>query len=178
MFWTAAALLLVERASYVWIARSPDHFRTWSAKMPGTLGEDPVLAVECLFCAFKVIQIGVFAWWCYTFGGIVDEHGAGTALGVAAIAAGQALNAIVFYRLGREGVFYGGEFGRAVPWFTSFPFSLFRHPQYVGTVLSIWGAFLLVRFPAGDWWLLPALETIYYAVGARLERGPMSAQEA
>jgi methylene-fatty-acyl-phospholipid synthase len=83
---------------------------------------------------------------------------------------GQALNVSVFYRLGSEGVFYGRRFGRPVSWIRAFPFSWTDHPQYVGTVLTIWGVFLFMRFPNPDWIVLPALETVYYALGARFER--------
>jgi len=54
----------------------------------------------------------------------------------------------------------------------AFPFSLLSHPQYVGTVLTIWGAFLLLRFPHDDWYALPVLETIYYTAGAWFEVPP------
>ena len=36
-------------------------------------------------------------------------------------------------------------------------------------MLTIWGGFLLVRFPHEDWYALPALETIYYLAGMWLE---------
>jgi hypothetical protein len=36
-------------------------------------------------------------------------------------------------------------------------------------VLTIWGFFLGMRFPHDDWFMLPVLETLYYAVGAQLE---------
>ena len=52
----------------------------------------------------------------------------------------------------------------------AFPFSWLRHPQYVGTVLTIWGLFLTVRFPHDDWYVLPVLETVYYAVEAYFEQ--------
>ena len=50
-------------------------------------------------------------------------------------------------------------------------------PQYVGTVLSIWGFFLVMRFPHDDWLVLPVLETIYYTLGARLERERFTASD-
>jgi phosphatidyl-N-methylethanolamine N-methyltransferase len=50
-----------------------------------------------------------------------------------------------------------------------FPYSVLSHPQYVGAVLTIWGLFLMLRFPAADWYLLPLLETVYYAAGSCLE---------
>ena len=83
---------------------------------------------------------------------------------------GQILNVSVFYRLGKVGVYYGVRFGHPVPWCNDFPFLLLRHPQYVGAVMSIWGFFLIMRFPHGDWFVLPALETVYYAMGAYYEQ--------
>jgi methylene-fatty-acyl-phospholipid synthase len=82
---------------------------------------------------------------------------------------GQGLNLGVFYRLGSSGVFYGNRFGHQIPWCREFPFSFFDHPQYVGALASIWGFFITMRFPYHDWYLLPALETVYYGIGAWLE---------
>ena len=44
------------------------------------------------------------------------------------------------------------------------------HPQYTGTVLSIWGFFMTTRFPYDDWFILPTLQTAYYMAGAYLEQ--------
>jgi len=98
-----------------------------------------------------------------------DNGAAALVIGGVLIVAGQLLNGSVFYRLGSAGVFYGNILGHEVPWCRDFPFSVLSHPQYIGTVLSIWGFFLAARFPNDDWSLLPALETVYYIVGARLE---------
>jgi methylene-fatty-acyl-phospholipid synthase len=132
------------------------------------------MVVQGFFIAFKVILVGLVAWWCFAFGhgSIAPQIGWGTIVGIACIIVGQNLSNSVFRALGRVGVFYGGQFGRAVPHVTGYPFSMFRHPQYVGAVLTIWGVLLILRFPHSDWWALPALETVYYAVGARLERAP------
>jgi len=35
-------------------------------------------------------------------------------------------------------------------------------------VLSIWGFFLLMCFPYDDWYLLPAVETVYYVLGCAI----------
>jgi len=32
------------------------------------------------------------------------------------------------------------------------------------------GVFVVMRFPKDDWFVLPALETLYYVLGARLEQ--------
>jgi phosphatidyl-N-methylethanolamine N-methyltransferase len=169
--WTAG-LLALERATYVWIARAPDAFGRLCARRPiGRLAE-PITVVEALFCGFKALQLAVFLGWCYLHGnGSLLPRGGGLvlALGGAAIVAGQVLNLGVFYRLGRAGVFYGDRLGHRIPWCRTFPFSWFAHPQYVGTVLTIWGFFLIMRAPHDDWYLLPALETVYYVVGAILE---------
>jgi methylene-fatty-acyl-phospholipid synthase len=168
----AAGLLSLERATYVWIARAPDAFRRLCARRPVSRLGEPIAVVEKLFCGFKVLQVAVFLGWCYLHGdgSLMPRAGAlALALGAAAIVAGQVLNLGVFYRLGRAGVFYGDRLGYRIPWCRAFPFSWFAHPQYVGTMLTIWGGFLIVRAPHDDWYLLPALETAYYVVGAALE---------
>ena len=169
----AALLLSVERLCYAFAWRRPELFRRVSLRL-GLGGGDPVRALERLFYAFKGLQLSVFLAWCLA-------HGDGTLwppsgppvlsalLGLCILAAGQLLNLSVFYRLGRTGVFYGSRFGYRLPICRQFPFSWLRHPQYVGTVLSIWGLFVVLRFPHDDWLVLPVLQTLYYAVGAYLE---------
>jgi len=168
----AAVALAAERACYVWIARAPASFRAWCARPALAWLGDPVDVVEILFCAFKVLQAAVFAAWGWAHGG-PELTRSRWALGVALVlvVAGQILNVSVFYRLGRIGVFFGDRFGHRLPWCRAFPFSVLSHPQYVGAVATIWGLFLALRFPHPDWSALPLLETVYYAVGAALERG-------
>lgn len=174
IFLAAAALLAIERVAYIWISQRPDAFRRVAASLAQAAAADPITTVRSLFVGFKALQIGVFLWWCYVFGGGVlrpaDASPAVIALGVGLIGIGQILNISVFRHLGTTGVFYGTRFGHAVPWRDGFPFSVFKHPQYVGTVLSIWGLFLVMRFPNADWMLLPLLETAYYSIGAHLEQ--------
>ena len=166
----AALALALERAAYVYAWRAPDDFRARSARLG--LGGDPTRALERLFYLFKGVQAAVFATWiAYFSGGIPALRDEAAALwgGLALVAIGQCLNLMTFLRLGRLGVFYGVRFGHSVPWCDAFPFSVLRHPQYVGAVLSIWGLFLMTRFPAADWCWLPLLETLYYALGAHFE---------
>jgi methylene-fatty-acyl-phospholipid synthase len=47
------------------------------------------------------------------------------------------------------------------------PYSIIRNT--LETLASIWGFFISMRFPCHDWYLLPALETVYYGIGAWLE---------
>jgi methylene-fatty-acyl-phospholipid synthase len=170
----AAALLSLERLCYVWISHAPGAFRMLCARPAMASVAAPVEGLQKLFYGFKGLQGAVFVSWCYWYsaGSLRPWHGGLGVLGLggAMIIAGQILNISVFYRLGKVGVFYGNKFGYELPWCRAFPFSWLKHPQYVGTVLSIWGFFLVMRFPHDDWYLLPSLETVYYALGAYYER--------
>lgn len=169
VFVAAALLLAVERLTYAWVWRHPEQFEFLCERYGR--GMEPVDGLQHLFRVFKAVQIGVFVGWCLWWDGGRLELPAAAPFVAALVllAVGQFLNVAVFYRLGPVGVFYGARFGRAVSWCTAFPFSVMRHPQYVGAVLSIWGFFLLLRYPEPDWVALPLLETAYYALGARFE---------
>jgi len=177
MLWplfAAAVLLSLERIVYLWAWRFPESFLSMCNQSITGLRGTPVEVLQRLFYGFKVIQAAVFLGWCYVYGqsspSLLDTSEGALALASLLILVGQILNLSVFYQLGTVGVFYGCKFGYHVPWCHEFPFSLFSHPQYVGTLLSIWGFFLLVRFPREDWYLLPILETVYYACSACLEQ--------
>src|SRR5262250_1974591 len=167
----AALVLGVERASYVWIARAPASFQRLCARPWVARVGEPVAVVRALFVSFKVLQGAVFLGWCLAFadGWPVPASGVVLTLGGVLMAAGQILSTLVFYRLGPVGIFFGDRLGYDVPWCRAFPFSLLAHPQYVGAVMTIWGFFLITRFPHDDWIMLPALETAYYVLGASLE---------
>ena len=169
----AALVLSFELVCYVWIWRWPDSFlKVCERPLVALLGE-PVAVLEKLFYCFKVIQIAAFLGWCHFYGDgslqLVRE-GPILAAGSALILVGQILNLSVFWRLSTVGVFYGNRLGYDIPWSREFPFSFLRHPQYVGSLLSIWGFFLAMRLPHNDWYLLPSLETAYYTFGAYLEQ--------
>lgn len=179
---TSAVVLSAERVTYALIAWRPARFLELCRRpVIARLGE-PVAVVRSLLYGFKGLQFTLFALWCLV-------HGEGRALpatldpvvlGLAATAilVGQVLNWSVFYRLGTVGVFYGDRLGHTLPRCRRFPFSLCAHPQYLGVVLTIWGFFFGMRYPHDDWFALPALETIYYAVSAQLEDDTRSGQEA
>ena len=57
----------------------------------------------------------------------------------------QALNVGIYRAIGHEGVYYGFKLGHNIPWHDGFPFNLVPHPQYVGSVLTVWGVVALVR---------------------------------
>jgi methylene-fatty-acyl-phospholipid synthase len=169
-FALAAVLLSLERLCYVWIVRGTDSFERVAAGGPWRM-RDPLHAVRVLFVTFKLLQAVVFVAWCWPLSLVTSSKlpTSPSVLGLALIVGGQLLSSAVFYRLGRVGVFYGRRFGHDVPWSPAFPFSLCNHPQYVGAVMSIWGFFLAARFPNDDWYLLPLVETMYYALGAHFE---------
>jgi methylene-fatty-acyl-phospholipid synthase len=135
---------------------------------------EPVAVLQKLLYFLKCVQLAVFFAWCGVYGQGSPAPLSGSmfslAVGGALIIVGQILNFSVFYRLGTVGVFYGNRFGYEIPWCREFPFSLLQHPQYVGTLLSIWGFFLIMCFPHGDWYVLPMLETAYYVLGAYFEQ--------
>jgi methylene-fatty-acyl-phospholipid synthase len=178
----AAALLALERICYVAAWQSPDAFRDWCATWIRPGNGDPVRALATLFVFFKGVQVVVFVGWCIAMGDgqlrAPDVTLLSTAGGLGLMAFGQFLNASVFARLGSDGVFYGNRFGRHIDWLEGFPFSWFRHPQYLGAVATIWGFFLFMRYPAPDWIILPLLETVYYALGAHLEETEPAGYEA
>ncbi len=174
VFLVAAALLSLERVCYVWVWRHPESFRKLCTRtLAGVLGQ-PVNALRRIFYAFKILQLLVFVGWCYIFGNGSLWPVSGSALvftgGLGLIVLGQVFNIAVFFRLGNAGVFYGNRFGIDVPWSSLFPFSVLKHPQYVGAVLSIWGFFVAMRFPHPDWYMLPVLETVFYILGAHFEQ--------
>jgi methylene-fatty-acyl-phospholipid synthase len=172
MFAVAAVLLSIERICYVWAWRYPESFgRFCSLRVVSGLG-GPVAVLQRLFVWFKVIQVGVFIGWFLSYGSLwpLVPSGVFRPAGIALIVVGQILNLTVFHRLGKVGVFYGSRFGYHIPWCTAFPFSLFRHPQYVGVLCSVWGLFLAVSFPRYGWFVLPSVESVYYVLGAWLEQ--------
>ena len=173
LLFACAALLALERVCYAWAWFHTRSFRAFCAAGPmSSIGEPPEV-LERLFYGFKLLQVSVFIVWCLVHGDgqlwPIHSPPAAVALGALVLTIGQTLNLLVFSRLGRSGVFYGCRFGRNVPWVEEFPFSLIKHPQYVGAVLSIWGLFLILRFPADDWAVLPLVQTVYYVIGAHCE---------
>jgi len=174
LFAVAAAALAIERISYIGISRRPELFVRLLVDLRVLEAVPPIDVVRSLFVGFKLLQGAVFVQWLVVHGGpsfILELRSpAAAALGVLLVAIGQWLNVSVFLRLGSDGVFYGTWFGKSIEWSNEFPFSIVAHPQYLGASLSIWGFFLLTRYPYPDWVALPLLESAYYAVGARLER--------
>jgi methylene-fatty-acyl-phospholipid synthase len=119
-----------------------------------------------------VLQFAAVALWvaCTRAGGpCLDPRRVGLAqwlFGIAAVAYGQSLNAGTFSAIGRAGVYYGCKLGVSVPWVTGWPFDAVAHPQYVGSVLSVWGltALLWGQVPGAALGALAAFWTSLYVV--------------
>lgn len=104
--------------------------------------------MSVLWCA--VIQFAAVLLW---FSSIREE---GLCLDVSSISLlqflvflvlvcyGQSLNVGIFKAIGHDGVYYGFKLGRKIPWVSGWPFDTVSHPQYVGSVLTIWGLVALV----------------------------------
>lgn len=170
----AAVLLSLERVTYIYIGHRPSTWLAWCHRPPlSALGTEPVVTVRRLFIGFKALQIAVFLAWCMIAGATIiplpTAPPVAIVAGLALMVAGQVLSTLVFRRLGGTGVFFGAELGYGNQRAEGFPFSLVPHPQYVGAVLSVWGFFLIMRYPNPDWLALPLLETTLYVVGAHLE---------
>lgn len=132
----------------------------------------PLLAPPC---AAVVQAAAVLMWWsCGRPQGLcLDLSRVGLLQWLAALASiawGQSLNVGIFSAIGHDGVYYGTKLGRAVPWVTGWPFDAVSHPQYVGSVATVWGLAALVsgQAPAG---LLPLalFWTALYAITALQE---------
>lgn len=74
------------------------------------------------------------------------------------VAYGQSLNIGIFQAIGHDGVYYGFKLGKKIPWVTGWPFDTVAHPQYVGSVLTVWGMLALV------WGQAPAVQLLTVAI--------------
>lgn len=78
----------------------------------------------------------------------------------------QILNIGIYRAIGKAGVYYGFKLGKKIPWHTGFPFNLgIQHPQYVGSVLTMWGlgGLLWSQAPQGFGLLLVFWTSLYAA---------------
>ena len=142
------------------------------------LGRDAVSVFAVFVATAKMVQqLGVGFWAMMTVGGIGPLVEAmmvtNWMLSLALLACGQLLNASIYRAIGQDGVYYGFKLGRPVPWCYDFPFNVgFRHPQYVGGLLSQLGVLVLLTtketvaagmLPLVGWW------TTLYALTAYME---------
>lgn len=86
----------------------------------------------------------------------IEELGQTTVIcSVFLLVLGQYLNVSVYNALGTNGVYYGVRFGIDVPWCDDFPYNVswLKHPQYVGSIMSVIAAIPLIQLPL-TWYVL------------------------
>jgi methylene-fatty-acyl-phospholipid synthase len=110
-------------------------------------GRWSVQVFESLAWLLKLVQFSAVAAWLAvreaTIDDLVDLIHTEPLLavgGAGLIGIGQVLNAGIFRAIGHKGVYYGFKLGHVIPWAEGFPFTVVRHPQYVGSVATVWGA--------------------------------------
>lgn len=115
------------------------------------LGSHPVDVFASLEVVAKLVQAGSVGMFLGPSGRSALWEAARTApawcwaVFAGLLAAGQALNAATYNAIGNAGVYYGFKLGRTVPWCHGFPFNTgLRHPQYLGVVLTLFGALPVV----------------------------------
>lgn len=182
----STCLLCIERLTYGFLWQKPNKF-SHIASIMGYKQREPEFIFN-LVKLFKAIQVYVFMSWYYfryvkdsdrqevSLTDQDDEAGFMNGLnqilpdfdavqmivGLLLLVFGQFLNYMVWYRIGVNGVCYGVKFGRNVPWCTEFPFNTFNHPQYIGSILTVWGMFVFCWKDQPDWYMLPLIETTLY----------------
>jgi protein-S-isoprenylcysteine O-methyltransferase Ste14 len=117
------------------------------------------ISTMCLF--FKMYQAGIFYLYFITYGIHLNFNLLGTLL----ILKGQLLNLYCFYLLKEEGIFYGNQYNKQLPWITTFPYNVIQNPQYVGVVISIWGMW----FNTTDPYTIPMISSVLYYIGGKVE---------
>ena len=182
----AAAAISTSHVLYAAVWYFPCRFASASSQLAPRA--TPVAAFSALVTLAKIVQNVGLLWWA---GGLLAAaEAAPLSAGPPSVAAaavallralasataarwsaallligcGQLLNVSIYRAIGADGVYYGFELGAPVPWSSAFPFSAgFRHPQYVGGVLSQLGIIALVAtratlaaglLPLTGWWLL------------------------
>lgn len=166
--WLLIAILTAPHALYAFIWLFPG---SWRALFP----RNPVNAMASFASAGKVLQFSMIVlWWLADdwgvpkIGKIPTTH---LVLGIGLVGIGQTLNFSMYSAIGKPGVYYGEKLGSKVPWCTTFPFTVTSHPQYVGSVLTIWGIFALVYAQGPKTlWTIATYWTCLYVVTALQEQ--------
>jgi methylene-fatty-acyl-phospholipid synthase len=74
--------------------------------------------------------------------------------------------------IGHDGVYYGFKLGKTIPWVNGWPFDTVSHPQYVGSVLTVWALVALVwgQAPHAALAIMSGFWTLVYVVTAVQEQ--------
>ena len=179
--WLCCLGLSLPHLWYTWLWRSP---QKWVARCK-RVQQDPSLAMMKFAAMLKVVQFSAFVLWLCSFATQMDvlrgvharllAQDTTMLIAVALLIVGQALNTGAMKAISVDGIYYGVRFGKKIPWCTSWPYGgLFSvpHPQYVGSVLTVWalvlGACLPVHYHSGAL-CLGAVWTIFYVFTGVME---------
>eukprot|EP00930_Biecheleria_cincta_P072984 TRINITY_DN60328_c0_g1_i1.p1 TRINITY_DN60328_c0_g1~~TRINITY_DN60328_c0_g1_i1.p1 ORF type:complete len:227 (-),score=36.04 TRINITY_DN60328_c0_g1_i1:173-853(-) len=147
-WWACLGGIAANYAMHAFIWNYPKRFSALCEGQPlRALGSHPVDVFASLEVVAKVVQGGSLLCFLGSAGRSAAKAALTSApmwcwgaLGVM-VAAGQALNVATYNAIGNAGVYYGFKLGRTIPWCYGFPFnSGLRHPQYLGVVLTLFGA--------------------------------------
>mmetsp|Transcript_18587 Transcript_18587/g.33291 ORF Transcript_18587/g.33291 Transcript_18587/m.33291 type:complete len:182 (-) Transcript_18587:353-898(-) len=126
LWWLTILIQWVPFAFYTYIWQDPESWVKFCLSLKGK--PDPSALVSHIAHVIKACQyIALFS-----VGTLVIPPWYNIILA----AAGQYLNYKVYTLIGRDGVYYGARFGKAIPWVTEFPFGTMRDPQYIGCILT------------------------------------------
>lgn len=162
------AVMSIPHIYYFWIWVNPSGFTRFTR----TLNlKDPVAVLANTATMIKFLQFGMAIYW-FTQHGVMSnpmDNMKTLVLGGVFFLIGQILNIAVYQTLGRNGVYYGSRLGQPCPWVSGFPFNTVPHPQYVGSVLTIWGLTILFvndsQIKAGAITLQVIWSTYYFITG-------------
>mgnify|MGYP002629642770 FL=1 len=141
-------------------------------------GRWSVEVFESLAWLLKLVQFTAVASWLAirgaTMKGVVGLAAAEPLLavgGVGLMVVGQVLNAGIYRAIGHKGVYYGFKLGHTIPWVDGFPFTVVRHPQYVGSVATVVGGACLCSgmIASGELWALTVYWMLLYVLTGIME---------
>lgn len=176
LFLLCSLCLSVERFCYTFVWCYPKKFLKFCELVRGTPldGPTPVDVIVNLFYINKFFQYGGFALFFFA----TDSRFQTPSLfriivGTQLVALGQILNVGIYRAIGKKGVYYGCKFDQHAAWCTGFPFNVVTaHPQYLGSVLTTFGATLFLAYQhlvSKGWFGLAAMQAAQYAYMSYVE---------
>jgi hypothetical protein len=139
-WWFVVAVLSLPHWLYWYVWTQPKHYMQLCDRV--CRGKDYSDVFASLGYILKPVQFATFATWYLYTASPVSVLGLPLWRWVAVLVlggAGQYLNVMVYKTIGKYGVYYGTRLGHNIKWYTGFPFNKgIPHPQYFGSVLTIW----------------------------------------
>ena len=172
-WWVLVLCLSVPHWLYAFVWTRSKAFERFVFEYIGIVS--PVTVFSTTAHCLKVWQfLSLSAWYLGKgpFLGLGDRSVPQLVIALGLLAFGQLLNISMMKAIGTNGVYYGVRLHRPVPWCTDFPFNTFRHPQYLGSVASLWGILLLIATPqhaAAGIFQVGVMHSAMYAITGYIE---------